>query len=44
MGVEDWNGREGWNDLAQVRDKQRVLVKTVMTLRVPDNMVNFLTG
>jgi hypothetical protein len=33
-----------WIDLAQVRDKWRALVSTVMNLRVPYNSGKFLVG
>jgi hypothetical protein len=38
-----WDGRN-WIELAQDRDQWRVLVNTVMNLRVPYNAGNFLSG
>jgi hypothetical protein len=37
-----WDGME-WIELAQVRDQWRVLVNTVMNLRVPKNSGKFLS-
>jgi hypothetical protein len=33
-----------WIDLAQDRDQWRVLVSTVMNIRVPENAGNFLSN
>jgi hypothetical protein len=33
-----------WIDLAQDRDQSRALMNTVMNLRVPSNVVKFLSG
>ena len=41
---ENWDGDLDWIDLAQDRDKWRVLVKAVMNLPVPRNAGNFLTN
>ena len=40
LGWEDMN----WIDLAQGRDRWQALVNTVMNLRVPYNVRNFLTN
>jgi len=37
-------GGMDWIDLAKHRDRWRALVKAVMNLRVPYNLVNFLTS
>jgi hypothetical protein len=37
-------GGTGWRELAQDRDRWRVLVSTVKNLRVPLNAGNFLTS
>jgi hypothetical protein len=37
-------GGVDWIDLAQVADHWRALVKTVMNLRVPQSVGNFLSG
>jgi uncharacterized protein YjcR len=38
-----WDGMD-WIDVAQDRDQWRALVNTVMNLRVPFNVGNFLSG
>jgi hypothetical protein len=38
-----WGGMD-WIYLAQGKDQRRALVNTVMTLRVPQNIGNFLSG
>jgi len=38
-----WGGTD-WIDLAQNRDRWRVLVNVVMNLRIPYNVGNFLTS
>jgi hypothetical protein len=38
-----WGGKD-WIDLAQYRDQWRVLVNTVMNLRVPENTGKFLSS
>jgi hypothetical protein len=38
-----WGGMD-WNELAQDRDQQRILVNMVMNLRVPHNFVKFLSS
>jgi len=37
-------GRIGWEDVYQDRDRWRVLVNTIMNLRVPYKAENFLTS
>jgi hypothetical protein len=39
---KDWDGGLEWIDLAQDRDRWRALVNSVMYLRVPLNVENFL--
>jgi hypothetical protein len=38
-----WGGTD-WIDLAQNRDQWRALVNTVMNLRVPENVGEFLSS
>jgi hypothetical protein len=42
--LERLEGGLDWINLAQVRDRWRALVYTVMNLRVPSNAGNFLTS
>jgi hypothetical protein len=39
-----WDGGVDWIDLAQDRDRWRILGSAVMNLRVPQNARNFLTS
>jgi hypothetical protein len=41
--VVEWEG-VNWSDLAQDRDRWRVVVNVVMNLRVPYNAGNLLTS
>jgi hypothetical protein len=43
LGEIGWGGLD-WIYLAQVRDKWRALVNTVMNLRVPSNVGKFLNS
>jgi hypothetical protein len=45
MGLREigW-GSMDWNDLAQDREQWRTFVKTVMNLRVPENVGKFLSS
>jgi hypothetical protein len=42
--LKTWDRGMDWTELAQDRDRWRVLVNTVMNLRVPQNAGNILTS
>jgi hypothetical protein len=42
--LEKWDGAPDWFDLAQDRDRWRVLVNAIIKFRVPSNVENFLSS